>query len=143
MNGDTICLLKECNAGCKMATNSMEQVLPVVNDINLIRLIGEYNEKHVHLGDECHELLNECGQNEKDPSPMATAISWVTIEAKLLIKEDSHQIAELLIDGCNMGIKSVAAYLNKYSEADVTSVNIARKLMKTEQNYMKDLLDYL
>ena len=36
MNLDTINLLKECNAGCKSATNSMEQVLPYVKDEKLM-----------------------------------------------------------------------------------------------------------
>lgn len=35
MNEDTINLLQECNAGCKSATNSMEQVLPYIKNENL------------------------------------------------------------------------------------------------------------
>ena len=35
MNEDTINLLKECNAGCKSATSSMEQILAYVENQKL------------------------------------------------------------------------------------------------------------
>ena len=67
MNNDTINLLKECNAGCKSATNSMEQVMSYVKNEKLKALIDKYNDSHIKLGDECHNMLNELGEQEKDP----------------------------------------------------------------------------
>lgn len=43
MNQDTIYLLRECNAGFKSATNSMEQVIPYISDEKLLSIINEYN----------------------------------------------------------------------------------------------------
>ncbi len=143
MNDDTISLLKECNAGCKMATNSMEQVIPYVRDEKMKTVINSYNERHIETGDECHELLNEAGKAEKDPPAMASAFSWVTTEMKLLIKDDTHQIASLLIDGCNMGVKSLAEDLNQYRQADIASIGMVRKLIKLEQSFSKELLEFV
>lgn len=56
MNQDTIFLLRECNAGCKSATNSMEQVIPYISDEKLLSIINEYNDQHIKLGDECHQM---------------------------------------------------------------------------------------
>jgi hypothetical protein len=52
MNEDTIFLLRECNAGCKSATNSMEQVMPYLADEKLKSIIDEYNDQHIKLADE-------------------------------------------------------------------------------------------
>ena len=57
MNEDTINLLKECNAGCKMGTNSMEQLQRFIENEKLKSIIDEYNDKHIKIGDECHKML--------------------------------------------------------------------------------------
>lgn len=140
---DTIKLLKECNAGCKSATNSMEQVKPYIHNETLKNLIDEYNDKHIKIGDECHQMLNELDEEEKDPSPMAKAFSWISTELKLMMNDNTHRIADLMIDGCNMGIKSVSEYINKYKTASNESRDLAKKLVKIEQEFMNELLVYL
>lgn len=143
MINDTIKLLKECNAGCKSATNSMEQVQQYIANEDLKSLINEYNDKHIKLGDECHQMLNELDKDEKDPNPMAKAFSWISTELKLMLDDDSHKIADIMIDGCNMGIKSVSKYINKYKTASNESMELAKKLVKIEQEFMSELLKYL
>lgn len=143
MNEDTVNLLKECNSGCKSATNSMEQVLEHVKNDKLIALIDKYNDKHIGIGDECHELLNEMNENEKDPSKVAALFAEVGTEVKLMIEESTHKAADLLIDGCTMGIKSLSKYLNKYSTADEKVVKLVKNLIRVEQDFMDELLAFL
>jgi hypothetical protein len=143
MNGDSINLLKECNAGCKSGTNSMEQVKPYIENEKLKSIINEYNDKHIKLGDECHQMLNEHNEGEKDPQVMAKAFSWISTEIKLWLDNDDHKIADMMFDGCNMGIKSISKYINKYEAASYESMNLAKQLVKIEQEFMNELLVYL
>ena len=143
MSNDTVKLLRECNAGCKSATNSMEQVLRYLDNEDLKMLIDEYNDKHIKLGDECHQMLNELDEEEKDPDKMAKTFSWISIEVKLMMDGNSQKIAELMIDGCNMGIKSLSKYINQYKNASNKSVDLAKRLIKIEQEFMNELLKYL
>ena len=142
MNEDTINLLKDCNAGCKSATNSMEQVQPYIENEQLKSIIDGYNDKHIKIGDECHEMLNVYHEEEKDPQVSAKAFSWISTEMKLMMNNDEHIIADIMTDGCNMGIKSVSGYINKYKTASKESVDLAKKLVKTEQEFMNELLGY-
>ena len=143
MSNDTVKLLRECNAGCKSATNSMEQVLRYLDNEDLKNLIDEYNDKHIKLGDECHQMLNELDEEEKDPDKMAKTFSWISTEVKLMMDGNSQKIAELMIDGCNMGIKSLSKYINQYKNASKKSVDLAKRLIKIEQEFMNELLKYL
>lgn len=143
MNNDTVNLLKECNAGCKSATNSMEQVLGYVKNEKLRALIDKYNDSHIKLGDECHDMLNELGEQEKEPQKIPAMMAKVGTDMKLMMENTTHKVADLLIDGCNMGIKSLCGYINKYTTADETSTKLARKLVKIEQDFMNDLLEFL
>ena len=143
MSKDTLELLKECNAGCKSATNSMEQVQAYVKDSQLRKIIDQYNKEHILIGDECHKILDKAGETEKDPSPMAKTFSWISTEIKMMINDDEKKIADIMVDGCNMGIKALSRYLNEYKEADKESRNLTKKLIRLEQDFMNDLLGYL
>lgn len=143
MNSDTINLLKECNAGCKSATNSMEQVLGYVKDPKLKDVISGYNKQHVEIGDKCHSLLNKYGSSEKDPQPMAKAMSFISTEVKMMSDNSSQKAAEIMMDGCNMGIKNVSGYINKYSSANDESKRMANSIVKLEQNFIEDLRSFL
>ena len=143
MSNDTVKLLRECNAGCKSATNSMEQVLRYLDNEDLKMLIDEYNDKHIRLRDECHQMLNELDEEEKDPDKMAKTFSWISTEVKLMMDDNSQKIAELMIDGCNLGIKSLSKYINQYKNASNESVDLAKRLIKIEQEFMNELLKYL
>jgi len=143
MNEDTINLLNECNAGCKSGTNSMEQVQYYIENEKLKSIIDEYNDKHIKIGDECHQMLNLYHEEEKDPQVSAKAFSWISTKMKLVMNNDTHEIADIMIDGCNMGIKSVSEYKKKYKTASKESVDLAKKLIKTEQEFMNELLRYL
>ena len=139
MNEDTISLLKECNSGCKSATNSMEQVLGYVKN----EKDNKYNDKHIKVGDECHKLLNENNEDEKDPSKISAMFAEMGTDIKLKMENTTHKIADLLIDGCVMGIKSLSEYLHKYRSADENIVDLTKKLIKIEREFMDELLEFL
>lgn len=143
MNEDTINLLKECSAGCKMASNSIEQLLPYIRDQGLKDLIYDYDSKHFEIGNECYMLLSKDNMEEKDPGMITKAMSWINTEMKMMIHENSHNIASVMIDGCNSGIKTISEYINNYKTASDESISIAKRFIKMEQEFMNDLLNYL
>ena len=143
MNKDSIDLLKKCNSGCKSATNSMEQVMDFVSDEKLRKVIHEYNRKHIDIGDECHELLNSEDIEEEDPSIIAKAMSWLGTEVKLAVNDSTNRVADILVDGCNMGIKSLYKELNKQKEAESKIRDLVMELVCIEQDFMNELLEFL
>ena len=103
----------------------------------------KYNARHIELGDECHTLLNEAGADEKDPHPVAKAMSWISSEVKLTLGGDEKKAAGILMDGCSMGIKSLSEYLNQYSDADEDSKRICKKLRELEEDMLEQLEEYV
>ncbi len=143
-NNDTICLLKECDAGSKMAVSSINEVLDKVGDPDLKALLVKSREHHEKLGNEIHSLLTEHNSEEKDPNIMAKGMSWMKTNMKMSMDEQpSAAAADLLTDGCHMGIKSLHKYLNQYQAADDTSKGICRKLVEIEEELCRDLQPYL
>lgn len=143
LNGDSVCLLRECNSGSKMATDSIEQVMKYVENSELRDVLEKYNSEHIKLGEGISAALREGGQAQKEPGTMAKMSAWVQTQAKMAIDHDEHHIASLLMDGCNMGIKSLNEYRNKYTEASPTAVDYCGRLCRLEKNMSEDLERFL
>ena len=107
IESDTIKLLRECDAGIKMGVSSLDEVLDYVHDEKLEEALKEYREEHNELQSEILTLLEKYQDDGKEPNPIAKSMSWVKTNAKLVMDESDHTIADLVTDGCNMGVKSL------------------------------------
>ena len=142
-NADTIKLLRECDAGTKMAVNSIDEILEKVDDEKLKRLLQESKEHHKQLELDIHKQLDTYKAEEKEPNPMARGMSWIKTNMKLGMNDSDATIADLLTDGCDMGIKSLYKYMNQYDDADKIAKEICEKLIGIEEKLEKDLRKYL
>ncbi len=140
---ETIHLLKECDAGSKMAVTSIDEVLEFVKDEKLKKLLSESKAHHEKLGNETHELLSKWGSEEKDPSIMAKGMSWLKTNMKLGMDDSDATIADLITDGCDMGVKSLNQYLNEYSDADKEAKDVCKRLIKIEEDLRQEIQTYL
>ncbi|MDK2808246.1 MAG: hypothetical protein PWP24_981 [Clostridiales bacterium] len=143
MEQQTIDLLKVCNSGSKMATNSIEQTLKFVKEEGLVSLLEKHNKEHIAIGEECQKLLEKMGAKEEDPSLMAKSMSFFTTAVKLRMDHEASEVAKLMMDGCNMGIQSIAKAANQYKDASKESLDLAKRLLACEEEFMKELKYYL
>lgn len=140
---DTIKLLRECNAGIKMGVDSIDEILDETTDRMLIKMLRETMDEHKRLGSETHRLLNRYGDEGKAPNPLAKSMSWIKTNVMMAVDAGDNTIADLITDGCNMGVKSLSRYLNKYEAADEESKNIAKQLIACEAGLAEGLRAYL
>jgi hypothetical protein len=143
MEDDTIKLLRECNAGIKMGVSSLDDVLEHVRDEELRKLLAKSKETHTRLGNTTHEYLEEYHDEGKEPGMMAKMMSKMKSDVMLGVDEQDDRVADLITDGCNMGIKSLHRYLNRYTAADDKVRKLARDVAEAEETLVKDLRAYL
>lgn len=143
IESDTIKLLRECDAGIKMGVSSLDEVLDYVHDEKLEEALKEYREEHNELQSEILTLLEKYQDDGKEPNPIAKSMSWVKTNAKLVMDESDHTIADLMTDGCNMGVKSLNRYLNQYKAADEKTKSITKKLIRIEEKLTADVQKFL
>lgn len=143
MNNDTVKLLRECNAGIKMGERAIKKVLPKVKSGELRRALEICKDTHAELGDRTHSLLLEGGADTKPPHAIASAMSDAKISVMMMLNSTDKEVASLMTDGCNMGIKSLSGYLNKYKGADNRSRQIAKELIASEEYLSVKARDFL
>ena len=140
---DTVKLLRECDAGASMGVKSIDDVLDSVKSEGLRAYLVECREKHEKLRVEIDAKLKECGDDGKDPSAVARTMSWIKTNVMLSMHGADSTVADLMTDGCNMGVKSLNRYLNQYEAADERSKDIAKRLIKLEEELAQDIRKYL
>lgn len=140
---DTIRLLRECDAGVKMGIDSINDVLDHVSSKELKDRLNDCKEEHQRLNAELQNLLKDYHDDGKEPNPMAKGMSWVKTNTMLSLKSSDNTVSDLITDGCNMGVKSLNKYLNKYAAADEASKTIAKKLIRSEEQLAIDIRKYL
>ena len=140
---DTIRLLRECDAGVKMGISSIDDVLDYVKSDRLKQYLKDCKIAHQKLETEIQENLNRFDDDGKEPNPIAKGMSWMKTNIKLIMHESDHTIADLMTDGCDMGVKSLSKYLNQYKAADEASKDIAKRLIALEESLGKEIRGYL
>ena len=140
---DTVKLLRECDSGVKMGVASIDDVMDNVSSELFKRLLKDCRAEHEKLRLEIQSQLDRFHDEGKNPNPIVKGMSWIKTNVKLGMEESDATVAELMIDGCNMGVKSLNRYLNEYKAADEVSKDIAKRLINLEEKLAVDIRAFL
>lgn len=143
IESDTIKLLRECDAGIKMGVASIDDVSDYVHNETLRKYLTDCKDEHNKLEEEIQILLDKYHDDGKQPNAMAKSMSWMKTNVKLVMNESDATIADLMTDGCNMGVKSLNKYLNQYKAADEKTKDITKRLINLEEKLAVDIRCFL
>jgi len=88
-------------------------------------------------------LLEKYQDQGKEPNIIAKGMSKMKTEMKWMAEETDRTVADLMTDGCNMGVKSLNRYLNQYVAADETSKDLCKRLIRLEEQLAIDIRKFL
>ncbi len=140
---DTIKLLRECDAGIKMGVDAIADVVDYVKNPDFKKALTDCQTAHEQIKTELQVLLDKYHDDGKNPNPIAKSMSWIKTKADLILNESDPTIADLMTDGCNMGVKSLHRYINQYSAANDSAKSIAQKLASLEEDLACNIRKYL
>lgn len=140
---DTIELLRECDAGIQMGIGSIDEVKEHVNNGEFRTQLDDYQREYAQLQNEIEVLLHRFNDEGKDPNPIAKGMAWMKTNMTVAFNESDSAIADIITDGCNMGIKSLSKYLNQYKAADECSKDFAKRLINLEERQLESMRQYL
>lgn len=126
-----------------MGAASIDAVLDYVSSQTLKTFLSESKNEHEKLGEKITQLLDSYHDDGKEPNPMAKGMSWLKSNVKLKFNESDSVAADIITDGADMGIKSLNKYLNEYTHAVENSKEIAKELIRTEEQLNRDIRRFL
>lgn len=126
-----------------MGTASMDEVLDRVENDQFREYLKSSKADHEALNTEIESLLDRYHDEGKEPSPIAKGMSWMKTNLKLGMDGSDRAIAALMTDGCGMGVKTLNQYLNQYQAADEASKDIAKRLIRLEEQLAVEIRRFL
>ena len=140
---DTIELLRECDAGIQMGIGTLDEVKDHVFNEDFRALLDGYQRQYANLQNEIQGLLHSYNDEGKDPNPLAQGMAWMKTNLTVAFNESDAKIADIITDGCNMGIKSLNKYLNQYQAADERSKEFTKRLINLQESQLEGMRQYL
>ena len=136
-------LLKECDSGVKMAIKSLDDIAEYVSDERLSGIIADSRKKHNELKCEVEGRLKDIGEEDEEPGVAAKSMAFLKTNVKMSLKDSEKAAADLITDGCNMGIKILVRCLNKTQDAEDDVKFIAGKLINAEEELLVAVRPFL
>lgn len=140
---DTTELLKRCDQGVRMGIDAISDMLPKVDDEKLKDLLRKFSDRHNDVKIDLDGMLESHGLRSEAPGVMAKSMAEMKTDFKMMIKKDDKTAADLMTDGCDMGMKTLTKYLNEYEGAEEKAKDMARRIIKIEEDFEKALREYL
>ena len=139
---DTIELLRECDAGIQMGIGAIDNVKDHVYSDDFKSQLDAYQREYANLQNEIQGLLHTYHDEGKDPNPIAKGMAWIKANMTAVNGTD-ESIADIITDGCNMGIKSLNKYLNQYKAADERAKDFTKRLITLQERQLEAMRRYL
>lgn len=136
-------ILNELNKGIKMGMDSISNVSEKVQDDRFKQdLKYQYDEYNKILNEVNNELTNY-DDFPKELNPMQKAMGWMGVELNTISDKSNSKIAEMMMQGTNMGIIEGVKLLNQNPEADTEVKNVLNEFIRFQENTIEQLKKYL
>ncbi|MCI9063270.1 MAG: hypothetical protein HFJ17_01520 [Clostridia bacterium] len=145
MDNNNLNVLDEVNKGSTMGMDAIEFVLKKVEDEDFKETLDlEYN-KYKDISRRANNLYENYNV-EKEPhetSGMNKVMTWWGVQMKTMTDQSNSNIAELLLNGTNMGIIEGRRLLNQNPHIDKDIKSLLNDFVKMQEDSVEKLKTYL
>ncbi len=136
-------ILDELNKGCSMGMTALDYINEKVESTDLKELLENQYKEYQDLSNRINELYEEYATDDiHETSKMEKAMTWYGIQKDTMLDNSSSKIAELLINGTNMGIIEGRKILNNKT-MDKKVHKICTEYIKVQEKYLEKLKEFL
>ena len=136
-------VLAEIYRNCKLALQSIEDILPECDDGELKAEIESQSEGYERISEKASAYAKNKQIELKEPNPLKKMMMWGAIKMSTLTNGTRSHIAEKMIRGTVMGITSLKTTQSESQSEDENVTNLLNELIQLEERYEKKLKSYL
>lgn len=137
-------ILDEVNKGCTMGMDAIKDILEKVEDPKFKETLEEEHDKYKEIHQRIEVQYEEYSDNEPtETNAFNKAMTAMMTEMKLMTDHSDSKIAELLLQGTNMGIIEGRKLLNNKKEIDKEVESILKDFIKMQEESVEIYKEYL
>ena len=142
MNGNAE-LLNFIYQNSQMGVGTIEHLIGINEDEEFKKLLTSQLNGYREIRTDVKSLLNKNGYDEKGISTLEKTRTYLMINMQTLINKTPSHISEMLIIGSNMGVIDAIKNIKKYQGAEREILELMDKLLKFEDENIKQLKNFL
>ena len=136
-------ILDEINKGCSMGIEALDMILKKVSEKEFHDFLVKFHDDYIEISDEIINLYHEYTEEEVHKvNTTEKLMTWYGIMKDTILDDSSSKLAELLINGTNMGIVEGRRILN-HKKMDKKVHDLCEKYTKMQEKYIEKLKRYL
>ena len=136
-------LTKEVHKAAQSGLEAVETILPKVTKPSLKKEIENQGVAYQKLIARSEKILQQSGSLPEKNPPIQKAVMWGAIQLNTLADASPEHVAEMMINGSNMGIVEMSKQVNRYEFADHKSLKLAADFIEGEQRHIEQMKEYL
>lgn len=136
--------LNELSKGCTMGIDALKYVLDKVEDEIFHKLLEDQYNTYDDLHKKVEKLYEKYSDSEpRETNALTKAMTWSSVEVKTLTDTSNSKIAEILLQGTNMGIIEGRKLLNNKDNLDKDVKKVLEEYINVQEKYVESLKSYL
>ena len=143
-NENEVNVLDELNKGACMGKDAIHFILDKVKDEALKQELNRQYQKYKEISDKINRIYPEYNSEDEphETSAMNKVMTWYGIEMKTFMDDSTSKIAELLLQGTNMGIIEGRRLLNhKGTDEEINS--LVQEYVDMQEEAVEKLKEFL
>ena len=126
----------------QMGLVGIDTVMKKVESEAIAKLISEQRQEYEKFLEDSHRILIKYGAKEEEISKLKELSSKAMAEVMTMNKDDK-EIAKLMMEGNQKGVLEITSELNQYEGDDEEILDLAHKLLATEEHNREEFKQYL
>lgn len=139
----TVDVLKEIYQSSKTAMDAIGVLIPKAHTTEFRSSLEQQLQEYHNIADEAAMQLHGFQELPDDTSVFTKLGMWSAVQMNTITNQSTDHMAEIMINGSTMGIIDMTKYLKSHSDISEYTVDLANKLVKTEQNNIEVMKQFL
>ena len=140
---NNIDILDELNKGCCMGSDAIKFILEKIEN----RKFADICEKLLEQYEDMEEKINKVYDNYSDDEPHETntmnkVMTWSGIQMRTMTDDSDSKLAEMLLQGLNMGIIEGRRLLN-HKDEDSKVNDLMQEYVDLQEKYVEKIKEFL
>ena len=136
-------LLQEIGKNVAMAVQSLDIIIPKVEDEKFKKYLSELNQSYSIILNQAKLLADAIELDLKLTTPLEKTKLWTSINIKSIVDKSTRNFAQMIFLGTNMGIPDLIIAICDNQNASNASVVLAKKLKEIEETSDETIKLYL
>lgn len=140
---NNIKILDELNKGCCMGSDAVKFVLDKIDGKEFKKTVENLLEKYEDLEEKINKVYSKYSDNEPDETTMMNkAMTWYGIQVRTINDSSATKLAEMLLQGLNMGIIDGEKLLN-HESVDKKVAGLIKEYIDMQEKAVEEIKPFL